>query len=396
MEFMENGMSYYQTKEFTFNINGQSVRVFSKPGFAGWDQVTPAEALLAKYVTLDYDANVLLLGGGASILSLILARQLKKGRLLVMGENIIPLNMCRLTMQTNPIHNVDILDQITLLPEKRESLDAVVVVLPKGRKLARRWLVEAYHCLKTDGHLYLAGANKEGIQSILKDVQDLFGQGTILGYKKGNRIGLFTRHPQDTSLPAWSNEPGISPGTWYPLDIQIRELVFHLHTLPGVFSHDHLDEGTSLLVSNLSIPENARILDIGCGYGIIGLSAARMGAAYVEMVDSSLLAVASARENIARSQVTNVIAINSDLMDWHPKQPYDLILSNPPFHSGKNVDYQIAQAMIQSARQYLIPGGSFVIVANRFIRYDRLMSDSFGNVQVAGATGKYHILKSSL
>ena len=71
---------------------------------------------------------------------------------------------------------------------------------------------------------------------------------------------------------------------------------------------------------------------------------------------------------------------------------YDLILSNPPFHTGHAVDYQIAQAMISQSFQALNPGGQMIIVANRFIRYDRLIKEIFGNVSSLSESGKFHVL----
>jgi 16S rRNA (guanine1207-N2)-methyltransferase len=71
---------------------------------------------------------------------------------------------------------------------------------------------------------------------------------------------------------------------------------------------------------------------------------------------------------------------------------YDLILSNPPFHAGYEVDYQIAQAMIIQAYDALYSGGKLIIVANRFIRYMNLIKDVFGNVSILNESEKYHVL----
>ena len=81
------------------------------------------------------------------------------------------------------------------------------MVLPKGRKLARRWLVEAYRLLSSGGTFYLAGANPEGIQSVIKDATEMFGMGAILAYHKGNRVARF-RKDRNTRpfFPLWASE----------------------------------------------------------------------------------------------------------------------------------------------------------------------------------------------
>jgi 16S rRNA (guanine1207-N2)-methyltransferase len=71
---------------------------------------------------------------------------------------------------------------------------------------------------------------------------------------------------------------------------------------------------------------------------------------------------------------------------------FSLIVSNPPFHSGKPVDYQAAEAFIRQGRQALEPGGRLVIVANRFIRYDRLMESLFERVETLAADNHFHVL----
>jgi 16S rRNA G1207 methylase RsmC len=85
-------------------------------------------------------------------------------------------------------------------------------------------------------------------------------------------------------MPIWSRQsklsftslgtaPGIAPGTWVEFSINCSNHVFTIRCLPGVFSIDHLDEGTEMLLNTIEIVPGTRVLDVGCGYGIIGLCA---------------------------------------------------------------------------------------------------------------------------
>jgi 16S rRNA (guanine1207-N2)-methyltransferase len=136
------------------------------------------------------------------------------------------------------------------------------------------------------------------------------------------------------------------------------------------------------------------VLDVGCGYGVIGLLASRMGAAQVDLVDIDLLAITSARENIVLNDVRNAQAIPSDLLSAVTGKQYNLVASNPPFHVGVRTDYEIAHALIAHAQDVLEPDGRLIIVANKFLRYDRLMSTVFGNVHCLSETNRYHVLVS--
>jgi 16S rRNA (guanine1207-N2)-methyltransferase len=249
--------------------------------------------------------------------------------------------------------------------------------------------------LELGGDCYLAGSNQSGIQSVIKDAQDLFGAGYIQAYKKGNRLAHLVKKSADNPLPDWSNAPGIAPGSWMEFSITLSDHAYKIHSLPGVFSFDHLDVGTSMLLGVANIPAGTRVLDVGCGYGIIGMFAAVQGAGWVDFVDNALLAVASCKESLTLNGITNASVFAGDLLSPVGTNKYDLILSNPPFHAGQAVDYQIAEAMIRQAYHALNVGGKICIVANRFIRYDHQIQAIFGNISYLAETGKFHVLSGT-
>jgi 16S rRNA (guanine1207-N2)-methyltransferase len=276
-----------------------------------------------------------------------------------------------------------------------ETLDAVVVEAPKDRKLARRWLVEAQAALKTGAQLFVAGANEHGIRSAIADAEALFGGAIVLAYKKGNRVARAIKGAGAAGRPAWASEPGIAAGTWYEFEVDLRGRTFRLRSLPGVFAYDRLDEGTRLLLTTLAVPEHARTLDIGCGYGIIGLVAAHLGAQSVDMVDANLLAVAAAGENIARNNIANAHVLAGDGIRAVAERRYDLIATNPPFHVGGAVDYEVARAFIDDARRVLVPNGQLLLVTNQFIRYDQLLRSTFERVECLAQTASYRVLRAA-
>src|SRR6185503_6071520 len=99
-----------------------------------------------------------------------------------------------------------------------------------------------------------------------------------------------------------------------------------------------------------------------------------------DLTDANLLAIAAAGENIARNAILNARASASDGIQPAEAQQYDLVITNPPFHIGGTVDYEVAHAFIERARRVLAPGGRFLLVANHFIRYDQLMRPAFERV----------------
>lgn len=382
---------YTQVHEFKSLIRGQALTFITKPGIPNWDQITPAGILLAENVRFSGGSRGLLLGCGHGALGVILARQNPHGRLWLMDTNHIALKMAELTLQANQVITARIHPEISVLPAGSQTFDTVIIDLPKGRKLAQRWLVEAYAALRENGELYLAGANGDGIQSVIKDATALFGNVSILAYKKGNRIARLRKSIPGPIAPSWSQLPGIAPGTWLEFEIKTPVGILPLRSLPGVFSSDRLDEGTRLLLDVLTISPAARVLDLGCGYGLLGLHAAKVGAAQVDLVDINLLAVAAARENLKLHAIRNAQAFPSDILAAVPDSRYTCVVTNPPFHTGQAVDYQVTQAFIEQTQAVLAPDGQFWIVANRFIPYDQILKDLFTRVDRKAESARYQV-----
>jgi 16S rRNA (guanine1207-N2)-methyltransferase len=373
-------------------LGKDQIEVVTKPGLPQWDLVSPSIQLLADYARIDPTDSVLMYGHHMGALGVYLSRNLPKCQLSITDNNLSVLEMTRMTLQANNVHSVNILTRIELPQELYQKYNAVFIQIPKGRQLARRWLLQAYNALVDGGKLYLSGSNHSGIQSVVKDAQELFGSGRILAYKKGNRIANFSKRTVAMPKPDWVQAPGIVPHSWVEFSITLPNHTFRIRSLPGVFSFDHLDAGSELLVSVIHTPVRAQVLDLGCGYGIIGLYSAIQGAGKVDLVDNNLLAVAACRETIALNCITNAEVFAGDLLFPVALNKYDLILSNPPFHIGHAVDYQIAQVMISQAYATLKPEGQMIIVANRFIRYDLLIKEIFGNISTLAESGKFQVL----
>lgn len=385
---------YEKVQKFQVELAGQEINYFSKPGLPDWDQITPSTALLGEKVLLRPGDRALLLGSGNGALGPAFARQLHPGELWLADTSFIALEMSRRTLQANSVQNARILAEIDLPQEQESAFDVAILQMPKGRKLAQRWLVAAHTALRPGGSFYIAGANKQGVQPVIRDAESLFGPGSVLGYKKGNRVVRLSKSSDRGPVPDWAEEPGVASQTWVSLQVATPAGVLDLHSLPGIFSYDRLDEGTDLLLGSLKASSGETVLDMGCGVGILGLAASIQGAARVDLADVNLLAVAAARENIFLLDLQNAQALPSDCASAVIDRRYSLVLSNPPFHTGKAVDYAVAHAFITQASQVLSPGGRFMLVANQFIPYEALLKEVFGRVERLAETSKYRVYQA--
>ncbi len=390
---MVNPSGYYKLHSFQVRLGNQSVEVVSKPGLPDWKKITPAEALLAEHVQLSPGDRILLYGCRNGALGVPLARSTAPGALALNDLTLLSATCAQETLRRNEVENAHFEAQPYKSTDQAGSCEAIVIQLPKGRKLLRRWLAESLQLLREGGRLYLGGANQEGIHPAVKDAQAIFGQGSVLGYRKGCRVVRFVKNEAAHDLPGWLQEAGIAPGSWHFIQFEHRGEAFQFANLPGVFSYEGLDDGTRFLLENLPAVEGLEVLDFGCGWGVIGALAGYYGAAAIDLIDANLLAVQSARENITRLGLEQARAFASDGLQAVGDQQYDLVLSNPPFHAGKPVDYQVTQAFLQDASNLLRPKGRLVLVANRFIRYERLMESSFRQVNLLAQDSRYHVLE---
>ncbi|MCC3376661.1 class I SAM-dependent methyltransferase [Cohnella sp. REN36] len=143
------------------------------------------------------------------------------------------------------------------------------------------------------------------------------------------------------------------------IEAELRGFRLRFASDSGVFSRDGVDYGSRVLIGMMDIPPDAAVLDVGCGYGPIGLTAARLAPrGHVTMLDVNERAVALSRENAERNGIANVTVETSDLYEAVAGRRFDVILSNPPIRAGKAVVHRI----LTDAKDHLLPGGSLWIV----------------------------------
>src|SRR3989344_4791166 len=139
---------------------------------------------------------------------------------------------------------------------------------------------------------------------------------------------------------------------------KIKGKEFEFCTASGIFSKERIDRGTMVLAENMIISKNSRVLDIGCGIGILGIAAARLFNADAAMSDINKRAVMLAKKNCKLNSVKAEI-YQGNLYEKIKNHDFDVILSNPPQTAGKEVCFQ----MIEQSKKYIKDGGNLQLVA---------------------------------
>ncbi len=171
------------------------------------------------------------------------------------------------------------------------------------------------------------------------------------------------------------------------MTVIVAELMGHrleLETQPGLFSPSHADRGTLAMLSCTHFEPGMRVLDLGCGCGLVGILAARLcGEENVVLSDIDPLAAEVAGRNAVRNGVPGVKIVVSDGFSQLDEAGFDLILSNPPYQS----DFSVAKAFIEKGFNRLKLGGRLMMVTKRRDWYRNKLAAVFGGVKVREIDG---------
>ncbi len=257
-----------------------------------------------------------------------------------------------------------------------------VLFWPKSHALGEWWLLWLCATLPPGTPLQLVGENQGGIKRVLKALAALG-----LGCRKldsARRCSLF-----ETRLDRVALAP---EAAWTRFEAEGLTLASH----PGVFGHAKLDDGTRLLLGELgaALPAGrGDILDMGCGDGILAAWLARRGAR-VTAVDVNAFAVAAAGRSLAANGLVGE-ALESDVYSALPGRRFDAIVSNPPFHQERAIDYGPAARLISEAPEHLEPGGRLLVVANAFLPYPDLLERTFGGFEILADDRRFRVYAAS-
>ncbi|WP_026332210.1 class I SAM-dependent methyltransferase [Deinococcus apachensis] len=349
----------------------EDLHALTKPGVRGFPGVDAAQALLAQTLRKDrVRGEVLDLAAMGGLL----------GRLPGVTLRAVEGSAAALT-----VLNAAGLDTGAAVPgddlrehwPERARTVALVLAGDRGNAYALAQVAWAHACTPPGGTLYLAGDRDKGFDRYVRAAAKAFGTGETIARDGGMRVAKLVRRPGPT--PAYPEPEG-----YEAFGVRVVGLA-------GVFSAARPDKATSILLGTLENPDlsGKRVLDLGCGTGLIGAWAARRGAE-VTLVDGDLQSVRSARATLAASGLTADV-FHSDVDAALGERTFDVILTNPPFHVGRGVVLDVAREFIAAAGRRLNPGGTLYLVANEPLPYE-LPLRALGEVRELRREGGFKVL----
>lgn len=248
--------------------------------------------------------------------------------------------------------------------------DTVVVFFPKSKELLHYLLARIKPFLHDNSNVYLVGDNKGGIKSLAALAE---------------KLGLHAHKLDNAKHCLWFalnglGEQTLKASTMAQFAVNHGVFSFPFCSLPGVFNHGQLDQGSALLLENLGHVQQGTVLDFACGAGLIG-TALKLREPKIQLFasDISALAVASTEATFALNKLQAQVQAADGIPTSTPA--FDHIVSNPPFHTGLKTDLSIAEQFIRDSKAKLKTNGSLTLVANAHLPYAEWLTAAFGNVK---------------
>ncbi|PTX54885.1 16S rRNA (guanine1207-N2)-methyltransferase [Litoreibacter ponti] len=237
-------------------------------------------------------------------------------------------------------------------------------------------IARAVEAVTPGGLIAIEGAKTDGIESILKAAKKTFAD--VETYSKAHgKLIWFTRPDTLPDLADWHATPRTLPGGFV--------------TTPGVFSADGIDKGSALLAQHLP-PLSGRVADLGAGWGYLSRQVLTSDkVTELAMIEAEHTALENAKQNIADPRAR----FHWDDATTFTGAPFQAVVCNPPFHTGRAATPELGQRFIASAARLLDERGQLWMVANRNLPYEQQLQERFVKVQTVAQDNGFKIIHAT-
>ncbi|KAF1370822.1 16S rRNA (guanine(1207)-N(2))-methyltransferase RsmC [Yokenella regensburgei] len=257
--------------------------------------------------------------------------------------------------------------------------DTFIYYWPKNKPEAQFQLMNILSLLPVGTDVFVVGENRSGVRSAEQMLAEYCPLNKI---DSARRCGLY--HGRLEKQPTFDANAYWGEYTHDALTIK---------TLPGVFSRDGLDVGSQLLLSTLTPHTKGKVLDVGCGAGVLAVSlASHSPKVRLTLCDVGAAAVEASKATLAANGIEGEVLASNVFSEINGR--FDMIISNPPFHDGLQTSLDAAQTLIRGAVRHLNSGGELRIVANAFLPYPKVLDETFGFHEVIAQTGRFKVYRA--
>ncbi|WP_202301387.1 16S rRNA (guanine(1207)-N(2))-methyltransferase RsmC [Dryocola clanedunensis] len=259
--------------------------------------------------------------------------------------------------------------------------NTLIYYWPKNKPEAQFQLMNILSLMPVGCDVFVVGENRSGVRSAEQILEDYC---PLTKIDSARRCGLY--HGRLETQPKFDQQ-----AWWDEYDHEGMTV----KTLPGVFSRDGLDTGSKLLLSTLTAHTKGKVLDVGCGAGVLAMTLkSHSPKVRLTLCDVSATAVEASRATLAANDIEGEVIASNVYSEINGR--FDMIISNPPFHDGMQTSLDAAHQLIRGAARHLNMGGELRIVANAFLAYPNVLDEVFGSHEVIAQTGRFKVYRAVL
>ena len=260
----------------------------------------------------------------------------------------------------------------TVLPRAEGRYGMVLVNLTRAK--AENLANIARACAMSEGLVLVNGAKTDGIESLLKALKKVTSVEVLS--KAHGKVFWFEAAPM--------------PGEW----LAAGEMTANkdgFMTAPGMFSSAKVDVASALLAPYLA-GLKGRVADLGAGWGWLAAQALGPDVSEIVLFEAEHMALEAAKLNLTDPRVRFEWA---DVLTLPKQLPFDVVISNPPFHQSRAAEPALGVGFITAAAKLLKPKGRLLMVANRQLPYERALDGAFRKVEMLAQTNGFKLFEAS-
>lgn len=347
-------------------------------GLLSKKSIRKPEINLVKNIEVEHNDDILHVDSDVGVAGITLSKKSPDGRTMLTDSDSKACLISQINVNENNPSRTEVMLTSNIRKDSLRKYDRVIYA-PKPHHpddLIKQKIIEANSVLREDGNIHISIKENE-LSNDLEDLLEQLNSNKEVKYdEEGYKIIKSVKGMDNTEVNFLRK---------HEIKHNIKGVEAEFETIESLFSPLQVHETTELLVKEVDdLHESDRVLDIGCGYGAIGIYLKKLYGVRVTFTDKDKYATMMTKKNLKRNNITDGEVINDDALDGIKEDKYEKIVFNPP----RKMDKKVLMEIICGAYEKLENHGEFVFLEHKDYRYKSKVQKIFGNLKTDRVEGK--------